>query len=219
MMMALARGFDATLCKMGHSFRMNAGPNFPEVLTTPRLSLRRYGAQDTDSVRMLVSDNRDHLMISFPEMARGMLNDAEVAAYIDQKSALWKAGKTFCYGIWNENSKTLIGQIQAKNILWSVPSAELSYFIATSSLRQGYASEAITRLLRTALDDFSLVRVYIRVIASNAASLALAERLGFSAEGLHRQEFRCGYGRLHDVQHLSIVKNLGEATAGAAPSV
>lgn len=197
---------------------MNAGAGFPEVLTTSRLSLRRYGAQDTESVRTLVSENRDHLMISFPEMARGMLDAAESAAFIDQKSALWNAGKTFCYGIWREDSNALIGQIQAKNLLWNVPSAELSYFIATSSLRRGYASEAIKRLLRTALDEFSLVRVYIRVIASNAASLALAERLGFSAEGLHRQEFRCGHGRLHDVHHLSIVNTPREATSAVAPA-
>ncbi|MGA3155937.1 MAG: GNAT family protein [Steroidobacteraceae bacterium] len=211
-------GFDATEDKVGHLFRMNTGACFPEVLMTSRLSLRRYRAQDTESVRTLVSENRDHLMISFPEMARGMLDAVEVAAFIDQKSALWNAGKTFCYGIWREDSKALIGQIQAKNILWNVPSAELSYFIATSSLRRGYASEAIERLLRTALDDFSLVRIHIRVIASNAASLALAERLGFSAEGLHRQEFRCGHGRLHDIQHLSIVKSLGEAPAAVAPT-
>jgi RimJ/RimL family protein N-acetyltransferase len=186
---------------------MNGEPSLPEVLSTARLSLRRYGVADSESLRTLVDKDRLHLIESFPEIAHGLSTSAESAAFVADKAAQWSAGKIFCYGIWRADSHALAGQIQAKNILWNVPSAELSYFVATHSLRLGIASEAIASLLQVLFEQLEFSRVYVRVIASNSASLALAEALGFRAEGLHRQEFRCGRGKLHDVQHLSILRS------------
>jgi RimJ/RimL family protein N-acetyltransferase len=56
-------------------------------------------------------------------------------------------------------------------------------------------------------EQLEFSRVYVRVVASNSASLALAQALGFQAEGLHRQAFRCGLGKLHDIQHLSMLRS------------
>jgi RimJ/RimL family protein N-acetyltransferase len=47
-------------------------------------------------------------------------------------------------------------------------------------------------------------RICLRIIASNTEGLLLAERLGFKREGLHRNEFRCGFGELHDVYYYSL---------------
>jgi RimJ/RimL family protein N-acetyltransferase len=184
---------------------MSGDESFPDVLNTPRLRLRRYRADDGQALRSLVEANRTHLIESFPEMARGLSTPAEAGAFLEDKAAQWGAGKSFCYGIWREDTGSLAGQILAKNILWNVPSAELAYFVATDSLRRGIASEAIQTLLQLLLERLEFARVYVRVIASNIASLALAESLGFRAEGLHRQEFRCGLGKLHDVRYLSII--------------
>jgi ribosomal-protein-serine acetyltransferase len=186
---------------------MSSEQSVPEVINTARLALRRYGAVDGESLRTLVDDNRVHLIESFPEIAHGLSTSAESAAFIADKAVQWSAGKTYCYGIWRADTRALAGQIQAKNILWNVPSAELSYFVAINSLRLGIASEAIASLLQVLFEQLEFSRVYVRVIASNRPSLALAQALGFKAEGLHRQEFRCGLGRLHDVQHLSILRS------------
>jgi RimJ/RimL family protein N-acetyltransferase len=90
--------------------------SFPHVIATPWLALRRYSASDADDARALVSENRAHLMQSFPEMARGLSQPEEVSAFLDEKAAQWNAGRAFCYGIWGNQSQALIGQIQAKNI-------------------------------------------------------------------------------------------------------
>jgi RimJ/RimL family protein N-acetyltransferase len=184
---------------------MNPHAALPDVLSTARLSLRRYDAGDARALHALVARNRAHLSDSFPEMALGQETIAAVAAFIESKSAQWKAAQSFCYGLWRTDSNSLAGQIQVKNVIWNVPAAELSYFIATDSLRLGFATEAISRVLQVLFTELEFTRVHVRVIASNAASLALAAALGFRAEGLHRQEFRCGLGKLHDVQHLSII--------------
>jgi RimJ/RimL family protein N-acetyltransferase len=112
--------------------------------------------------------------------------------------------RLFCYGIWLKVSKQQIGQLQVKNIVWDVPSAELSYFIGSSTQRQGFATEAISGILRTAFKQLDFKRMFVRIIPSNEESIFLASKLGFKHEGLHRNEFRCGFGELHDVHYFSL---------------
>ena len=186
---------------------MNPSATFPDALSSERLLLRRCHAEDADHLQALVSENRPHLVQSFPEMARGLSTPAEMTEFLADKATQWAAGKTFCYGIWRTDSSALIGQIQVKNIVWNVPSAELSYFIATTALRRGYASEAVRCLQYLLFERLDFNRLFVRIVADNAASLALAEALGFLSEGLHRQAFRCGFGKLHDVHHLAVLKS------------
>lgn len=91
-----------------------------------------------------------------------------------------------------------------KNVVWDVPSAELSYFISSSAQRQGFATEAISRILRLAFEQLDFKRMFVRIIPSNKESILLANKLGFEHEGLHRNEFRCGFGELHDVHYFSL---------------
>jgi RimJ/RimL family protein N-acetyltransferase len=181
--------------------------SFPDELTSERLKLQRYRPCDAGVLSDLVHQNRDRLTQSFPEMARELTGPEAARAFIDDKLALWRSQKSCCYGIWLRSSPALIGQIQLKNITWNVPSAELSYFISSAALRQGYASEAIRALMDLLFGQLEFLRIYVRVVESNHASLRLAEALGFRREGLHRQEFRCGLGNLHDVQYLSVLKS------------
>jgi RimJ/RimL family protein N-acetyltransferase len=88
--------------------------------------------------------------------------------------------------------------------MWDVPSAELSYFIDSSSERQGFATESISVILRAAFEQVNFKRIFVRIIPSNQGSIALADKLGFKHEGLHRNAFRCGFGELHDVHYFSV---------------
>lgn len=47
----------------------------------------------------------------------------------------------------------------------------------------------------------------MRILPVNRESFALAKKMGFQEEGLHRKALRCGLGELHDVQYLSITSD------------
>lgn len=178
---------------------------FPDTLDTERLLLRRYRSEDGPSLLALVGQNRSQLVREFAQMA-GLRSFKEGNSFIDEKSQQWTAAKTFCYGIWRKQCSEQIGQIQVKNIAWEIPAAELGYFIGTAWQRQGYASECIRALLRSAFGDLDFQRVFVRILPSNQESFALAKKLGFQEEGLHRKAFRCGYGDLHYVHYLSLIR-------------
>ena len=177
---------------------------FPELLETERLVLRRYRSVDAAGILELVDKNRARLVQNFSPMANALFQGEDVKSFVEDKTEQWNAGRAFCYGIWFKISEQQIGQLQVKNVVWDVPSAELSYFIDSSSERQGFATEAISGILRVAIEQLDFKRIFVRIIPSNQGSIALANKLGFKHEGLHRNAFRCGFGELHDVHYFSV---------------
>jgi RimJ/RimL family protein N-acetyltransferase len=180
---------------------------FPEILDTERLVLRRYASADGAAILELIDKNRARLMQNFSQMAKGLFKDEDVKSFVEDKTEQWATGKAFCYGIWLKTSKQQVGQLQVKHIAWDVPSAELSYFIGSSSARHGFAAEAISAILRTAFKQLDFRRVFVRIVTSNHESISLANKLGFKHEGFHRNEFRCGFGELHDVHYFSLTSD------------
>lgn len=176
---------------------------FPKLLESERLILRCYTTDDATGLLDLVHHNRTQLIREFAQLA-GLRGPDAARSFLQEKSAQWTAGKTFCYGIWRKDAQPQMGQIQVKNIDWEIPSAELGYFIGGAWQRQGYASESINAILRLTLRQLNFRRIFLRILPSNHNSLLLAKKLGFDEEGLHRNAFRCGLGELHDVRYLSL---------------
>jgi len=179
-------------------------PSFPRTLETPRLSLRAYGEQDAAALMALVDADREALRRDFHATVDRLTTLDAAGEYIREAAAERESRRTFIYGIWTRQAPALIGQIKVKNIAWEIPGAEVSYFIGPAFRRQAYASEALLAVLRAAFGVLQFNRIYARVVSSNQESLALSRKLGMRHEGLHRNEFRCGYGELRDVDYFSI---------------
>lgn len=180
--------------------------SFPESIVTNRLDLRRYDKVDAGDVAELIGSNRRHLLRNFPELSKSLTTPDEVDRFIAKCGVQWNDKEIYCYGIWTRVPGQLVGQLKVKNIRWEVPSAELSYFVGQEFLRHGYASEAITAILSVAFRKLGFNRVYVRIILSNVASTQLALKIGMRHEGLHRSEFRDGFGELHDMNYYSMTR-------------
>ena len=174
---------------------------FPDQLAAERVQLRRYHSSNAAGVLQLIDRNRERLRRNFPELANGVKTVEAASAYVAASDKQWADGAAFVYGIWFPSELHPIGQLRIKNMVWDVPSAELSYFVDRQWLRKGVATQAARAVLREAFAERGFKRVYVRIIGANEESLALARRLKLRHEGVHRNSFRCGLGELHDV-HL-----------------
>ena len=178
---------------------------FPELVETQRLVLRRYLPHDAGALLALVDANRNLLRREFAQLA-SLASTLESQSFIAEKSDQWNAARTFCFGICHKSTGELIGQLQVKNVAWEIPAAELGYFIGTAWHRLGYARESVQEILRVAFQQLSFERIFVRILPGNRESFALAGKLGFREEGVQRKAFRCGYGDLHDVQFFAMVR-------------
>ena len=180
---------------------MHPAHSFPDQLVAGHVQLRRYHPSNAEGVRQLIDRNRERLRRNFPELANGVKTVEAASAYIVASDKQWADGVAFVYGVWFPSELHPIGQLRIKNMVWDVPSAELSYFVDRQWVRKGVATEAVRAVLREAFGERGFKRVYVRIIGVNEESLALARRLNLRHEGVHRNSFRCGLGELHDV-HL-----------------
>jgi RimJ/RimL family protein N-acetyltransferase len=176
---------------------------FPRDLRTGRLWLRGSRRADASSFFDLVHAERERLVESFAEMAR-ISSTSDADRYLVKVEKDSRRNIEFCYGMWHISMDRLIGQIKVKNIDWRIPSAELSYFIAGAWCKQGLTAEGTAAILDAAFSRLSFARVFVRIAATNSASISLAKRLGFLYEGTQRNGFRDGSGMLRDADVLSM---------------
>jgi ribosomal-protein-alanine N-acetyltransferase len=102
-------------------------------------------------------------------------------------------------GFWNDNSKRLLitdtndkvlGLIHAAKASDYSDSIDLSYIIfATEARNKGCATEAVLLLVDYLFNNYRLNRLQIAVPAGNQASAKVAEKAGFTHEGVAREGF------------------------------
>lgn len=83
---------------------------------------------------------------------------------------------------------TPVGTIAFNTIDWETGRAELGYWIAPDAQQQGYGTEAAERIVAYGFDQLGLHKIEARVFEWNDPSRRLLESIGFTQEGVHRDE-------------------------------
>lgn len=161
----------------------------PRVLETERLTLRAFEPDDNRSLCSLWERNRDRLRDNFPGAVAQLADRREGANYIEARLADWSAARGFWYGIWERSEGTLVGQVHVKHLDWEVGRAELAYLLDRRSEGQGFATEAVQRIVSMCFEELQLHKVFLRTIVGNERSTSVATRCGFVLEGTLRGEF------------------------------
>jgi len=90
------------------------------------------------------------------------------------------------YVFLKEDLDHIIGTVSLYEISNAYSKAELGYKFSSRYHHQGYASEAIEKILDIAFTEFHLHRICARVAEENTPSLRLLTNLGFEKEGVCR---------------------------------
>jgi RimJ/RimL family protein N-acetyltransferase len=99
----------------------------------------------------------------------------------------------------------MIGYLSVTHIDWQNKKAEGAWLVGRKDLwSKGYATEAVGLMLKHVFHEMGLRRFIVYCLEEHAASIAVAEKLGFSREGLLRQSVFKG-GEFHNQVLLSIL--------------
>ncbi|HEX8427771.1 GNAT family protein [Hymenobacter sp.] len=168
------------------------------MIETQRLLLRPWQPQDRHTLLDLLDANRPRLTIDFPQTLAAVRDAATAANFIEEKIREWHTRAGYQFGIWETATRQCVGLFSFKNIDWSVPKAEVAYMLAAEAEGRGLMLEAAQAGLAWGFERLDLERVYCSARLTNLRSGALAGRLGFEREGVLRQVFRGGDGKLYD---------------------
>ena len=143
------------------------------ILTTDRLILRRFGADDLD---------RYHAIFSHPEITRWLLPLStldEAMRNMAMIEGFWQLRGTSMMAVVRREDGLLIGRcgpwhpeiLEGREI-------EVGWAFAPDAQGQGYATEAARAAIAWATDSFAPRRIVHLIKDDNTASQAVARRLG-----------------------------------------
>jgi ribosomal-protein-serine acetyltransferase len=130
-------------------------------------------------------------------------NPADVAAYIGLCLRQFAAHQGFHAGIWFDGR--LCGMVAHHGIDWPNQTTSLEYWLDVSHQGKGIMTASCRAVIDHSFNTLLLNRVIIRCATGNQRSRAVAERLGFTFEGISRQA-EWLYGRCVDLAVYGLLK-------------
>ena len=186
----------------------------PECIRTERLLLRRPQPGDGVALNAAVCESIDELRPWMP-WARSAPTPEESereCRRMHGRFALREDLVVFVFERRQDGSEgALLGGSGLHRIDWTVPRFEIGYWRRTGRGGQGLIGEAVLALNRVAFDRLGARRVEIRMDARNERSARVAERAGFTFEGLLRPDALGPDGQPRDTRVYARVRGMEEA--------
>lgn len=113
----------------------------------------------------------------------------DTSAFIRDSIQAWKEERAWDYSIrWHADPSRHIGNVS----LWTVSKlgkiGEIGYWVRSDETSRGICTEAVDRILGEAFGSMGYHKVVLRIAVGNEASDRVAEKLGFTKEGVLREE-------------------------------
>jgi RimJ/RimL family protein N-acetyltransferase len=142
-----------------------------------------------DDAPAIAAACRDPAILRFTFMQDG-LTEAEAVAWIDRSNERWSDGHPH-FAIVQSDDDRLLGEV-GLNVNARHLSAEGHYWVTPSDRQRGVASRALGLIADWGFSK-GVQRLFLLIHPENVASNRLAERMGFTREGLLRS-----YGPVKD---------------------
>lgn len=157
-------------------------------LETERLVLRRFSRRDSTSLNDAISASLADLNEWLP-WARTDYQPSDATAFIRDSLQAWKEGRAWDYTIrLKDDPGRHLGNISIWTVSKTGKIAEIGYWIRSDETSKGICTEAADVLLNQAYQSMNFHKVIMRIAVGNDASHRVAEKLGFTREGVLREE-------------------------------
>lgn len=158
----------------------------PDRVDAGRLILRRVQASDASAIAAAVSASLEHLRPWMPWATPEAAERGNQLVRVAEADHNWESGLGYVYSVLTADHGTLVGEI-ALHLRDSGQTVELGYWIAAGQARRGYATLAADAMTSVALALPGVTRAEIHCDAANAASAAVARKLGYRLDRIEQR--------------------------------
>lgn len=189
-----------------------ASQRFPEVsIDTPRLLLRPYRAEDAPDVALACRDELTQRWLPLPNP----YTDADALAWCTEMALGFRSsGEGIEWAAIRRSDGRLIGSFGLKRTDWRGRSTEIGYWVAPWARGEGFAVEATRAIAGWLFVEQRFERMVLRAATGNVASQRVAEKAGFTREGIARNAGFTNAGRV-DLVVFSLVRSDLDEPQGA----
>ena len=170
------------------------------TLETERLILRKMKTSDAN-------DMYDYSRR--PEVTKYLLWEphtdiSHTIDYLDYLQTRYRVGDFYDWGIVHKKTNRFIGTCGFTVLDFTNNSAEVGYVLNPDFWGQGYAPEALARVMRFGFMDLNIHRIEARYMVGNEKSRRVMEKCGMTFEGVKRSSLYVK-GEYHDVGSCAIL--------------
>ncbi|CDR22493.1 GNAT family N-acetyltransferase [Staphylococcus schweitzeri] len=148
-----------------------------------QITLKILEVHDTEALFNIVNRSRDSLREWLP-WVDATKQPSDTRAFIKRGLLQFADGNGFQCGIWYEG--TLAGVIGLHEINHMHRKTSLGYYLDKQYEGQGVMTQAVEALIKYCFEEVGLNRIEISAAVNNEKSQAIPERLGFTKEGMLR---------------------------------
>lgn len=179
-----------------------AAPRFPPLtVATPRLQVRSLVTGDAAAVAVIFADKQTRRWLPFPEDLEPISGIAWCGELAEMRRV---SGAGDHYAVVRREDEELVGCLWTTRTDWVGKVTEVSYAITPPARGFGLAAEAVDALAVALVLEHGFQRIEVRVVPGNLASRRVAEKAGFTYEGLLRNAGQVHSGRV-DLEVWSLV--------------
>ena len=154
------------------------------VYETDRLIIRCLDVNDSDLLLDYLKRNRKFLKQWEPVRDESYFTKESVLSIIENELKSFNSNNSLCLYIFNRGDNRIIGNVSLTNIVYGpFQSCFLGYKLDESEINQGKITEALSKLIDIAFNEYKLHRIEANIIPDNIRSLKVIRKLGFIEEG------------------------------------
>ncbi|MBZ0097561.1 MAG: GNAT family N-acetyltransferase [Taibaiella sp.] len=176
-------------------------------------TLRLIESGDLDAYYELIDNNRKRLEDFFAGTVALTKTKEDTARHLADVLDLQSKNKYFSFVVANNATGKLVSSIQVKSIDWSIPKAELGYYIDAACEGRGLVTKAVASIIDYCFNTHGFNKLYIRTHEKNIGSRKVAEKNGFIVEGIIRMEYKTTAGQIIDFMYYGLLRESGGDTA------
>ncbi|MCY0874862.1 MAG: GNAT family N-acetyltransferase [Firmicutes bacterium] len=179
----------------------------PEELVTERLVIRTPLWGDGQAVHAAIMESMEALRPWMP-WASDAQTVEETEANVRAARLKYLERTDLRLHLFDQATGDFVGSSGLHRIDWNIRRFEIGYWIRTSYGGRGLMTEAVAAITRMAEEALKANRIEIRCDARNLRSARIAQRVGFTLEGVLRANERDVEGQLRDTMVFARVRGV-----------
>ncbi|ARU60108.1 GNAT family N-acetyltransferase [Tumebacillus avium] len=179
----------------------------PEKFETNRLLIRAPKDADAQPLFDAICESYEHLKPWMPWAQQKPIL-AETQANIRKARQQFFDREDLRLHLFDKATGELVGCSGLHRLDWKLRKFEIGYWIRASRAGQGLMTEAVAGITEFAVKKLDANRIEIRTHPENVRSIKIAERLGFTLEGVLRKDRFDMQGVLRDTMVFAKVRGV-----------
>ncbi|WP_353777632.1 GNAT family N-acetyltransferase [Winogradskyella sp. 3972H.M.0a.05] len=150
---------------------------------------------------MLIDNNRSRLEDFFAGTVSKTKTRLDTEAYCKIIDIRIKEKSYLPYIISDTKTNDYIGLVDIKNIDWSIPKAEVGYFIDHNYEGKGIISKSVKHVIEHISNTYKFKKLLCRAESNNIGSISVALKNEFELEGTIRRDYKTTKGKIVDLNY------------------